>query len=419
MVGNSHGDENRMLIRMNAGFKFHSVGHGLFYSGVIKAREGSGVPFTFVYDCGGKDPVGRFNKFWAPLKKEHKDIRLTLLVISHFHKDHISGIPNLIKVAKPRFVIMPYLKLAARVACVAALSSDSESKFGSKFEEGDLVELAKFILYPEEYCKEFRCKLFLVDPDELAKEVPDQYDDLVDEQFYGELNFPRENQRMNNRGCWKIRNGAIGFLAGWKFHFFMPKRSAKHKEIVRWLKEKGMSERWLKGCAINGELFAEINAEFGKLDLKSNGSNLVCVHGPVYNVRNGCMCVLARDGVGYSGRLCVRRRGWHAECVMPTGLSARQMLTGDAEFDQNLNFSKWMSDEECNQIALFQVPHHGSLRNREDWFESQLPNCIAWVVPHGFSTRRDLKNLFKINGTTGGWVYYVKHGLNVCLTLLR
>lgn len=399
---------------MNADFKFHPVGHGLFYSGVIEARERSGKPFNFVYDCGGKDPAGQFNKFWAPLKKEHKDIRLTLLVISHFHKDHISGIPNLIKAAKPRFVVMPYLSLAERVACVAKLLGD----FESDLEQDELVALVRFILMPEVCCEEWECELYLINPDMQGEGLPGDYDEFQIGFGDNELKFPDESIQKVRDGARVIRNGAIGFLAGWEFHFFMPKKSANHEEIKRWLDKKGMIEEWLKGYAINAELFAEIKTEFGKLDLKSNGSNLVCVHGPVHNVRNDCACVLAGDGISYLSRLCVRRRGWHAECVMPTCFSVRQMLTGDAEFNEVSNFSKWMSVEECNQVALFQVPHHGSPQNQEDWFESQLPNCVSWVVPHDFSAK-DRKNIFKINGPTGGQVYYVMRGLNVRLASVR
>lgn len=393
---------------MTADFRFHPVGHGLFYSGVVETRERSGEPFTFVYDCGGKDPVGQFKEFWDPFKKEHEDIRLTLLVVSHFHKDHISGIPYLIKVAKPKFAVMPYLSPVERVACFAVLSKESD------LDQMLIEDLGRLILAPEACCKEHGCKLYLINPDEQVEKQPEGFDELSVARASDELSFPDENPTREN-GAEVIRNGAVGFFAGWRFHFFMPKKATNSQEIENWLFSKTIRDQGELNGRIDNALFEEITKKFGDLKLKNNGSNLVCVHGPVRNVRKDCVCVLAGDWVGYSSRFCVRRRGWHAECVMPTCLSARQMLTGDAEFNEVSNFSKWMSDDECNQVALFQVPHHGSPLNREDWFESQLPNCIAWVVPHGFGTR-DVKNKFKIYGTSGGWVYYIRRGLDVYLS---
>ena len=383
----------------------------MFYSGVINALERRTNPFAFVCDCGGRDAKGQFKVFWDSLKAKFPDGRLTLLMISHFHKDHISGVPSLIAESKPKFAVMPYLSPVERVACFAVLSKESD--LDQKLKE----ELGRLILAPEAYCEKRGCKLYLINPDEQVEKRPESFDEMSVARASDELSFPDENSTRKN-GAEVIRNGAVGFLAGWRFHFFMPKRAANSQEIESWLSSKMIREQGDLNRSIDKALFEEISKKFGALKLKNNGSNLVCVHGPVRNVRKDCVCVLAGDWVGYSSRFCVRRRGWHAECVMPTCFSALQMLTGDAEFDGASNFSKWMSDDECNQVALFQVPHHGSRRNQKNWFESQLASCVAWVVPHDFSIK-DRMNVFKINGKSGGWVYYVKQGLEVCLTSLR
>lgn len=383
---------------MCADFRFHPVGHGLFYSGVINAPNVNDEPLAFVYDCGGRNAKGWFKDFWNSIKVKLSDGRLTLLVISHFHKDHICGVPSLITEAKPKFVVMPYLSPAERVACFAVLSKESD------LDQKSIMELGRLILAPEAYCEEHGCRLYLVDPDVQGEKLPESFGERSVGRIPNELSFPGEKQNQRN-GAEVIGNGATGFLADWRFLFFMPKKAANCEKIEKWLSSKMIGGQGDLCKSIDSGLFEEITKEFGDLELKNNGSNLVCVHGPICDARNEHVCLFAGEGSPLLNWMCVRRRGRHA---------ARQMLTGDAEFNEVLNFSRWLSDGECNQIALFQVPHHGSTANREDWFESQLPNCVSWVVPHDFSTK-DRKNIFKINGTSGGWVYYVKQGLDVRL----
>lgn len=381
---------------MRTDFRFHPVGHGLFYSGVINTLEKRAAPIVFIYDCGGRDANGRFKAFWDSPKKKLLNGRLTLLVISHFHRDHISGVPSLIAESRPRFVVMPYLSPAERVACFAVLSKETD------LDQKLMEDLGRLILAPEVYCEEYGCKLYLVDPDAQGEKLPENFDALSVGRISNELSFPAEKPKQKN-GVEAIGNGAVGFLTGWKFIFFMPKKANNCQKIENWLSSRKISEQGDLSKSIDSGLFEKITKEFGDLELKNNGSNLVCVHGPVCDERKECVWVFHGDEASRLSCMCIRRRGWH---------DVKQMLTGDAEFDKVLNFSKWLSDDECNQIALFQVPHHGSPNNREDWFESQLPNCVAWVVPHDFSTK-DRKNIFKINGTSGGLVYYVKQGVDV------
>ena len=69
-------------------FKFHPVGFGLFTSGKIEN-------FRFVYDCGTKSTQA-FVENAIDSEFQAGDV-IDLLVISHFHKDHISGIKKLLE----------------------------------------------------------------------------------------------------------------------------------------------------------------------------------------------------------------------------------------------------------------------------------------------------------------------------------
>lgn len=88
----------------------HAVGHGGFHTGVMgrgKAR------LRWVYDCGalrtkGQKQLSDEIKYLASEYDEEK-VRLDLLFISHFDRDHVSGIKELMSTTEVDTVIIPYL----------------------------------------------------------------------------------------------------------------------------------------------------------------------------------------------------------------------------------------------------------------------------------------------------------------------
>ncbi|MDA5107869.1 MBL fold metallo-hydrolase [Brevibacillus thermoruber] len=82
-------------------FKFHNVGQGLFYSANINGT-------VVVYDCGAdKQNFKNLNNAINNFKKSLK--RIDLLVLSHFHEDHVSGLDKLLDGVDLDTVIIPYL----------------------------------------------------------------------------------------------------------------------------------------------------------------------------------------------------------------------------------------------------------------------------------------------------------------------
>ena len=78
----------------------HPVGQGALYSETFSDSNNQPV-FTAVYDCGGKkDYVG---------KEIQKLSTVDLLFISHFHSDHINGVPDLIKKKSVKRVVFPQI----------------------------------------------------------------------------------------------------------------------------------------------------------------------------------------------------------------------------------------------------------------------------------------------------------------------
>ena len=77
----------------------HPVGQGAFYSEQFFNKEIETPLFTAVYDCGGQI---------ANLKIEIDKISdVDILFISHFHDDHIKGLPFLIPKKNPKKIVFP------------------------------------------------------------------------------------------------------------------------------------------------------------------------------------------------------------------------------------------------------------------------------------------------------------------------
>jgi hypothetical protein len=95
-------------------YHFYPVGQGLFTAGFL-SRNGE-PEFAWVYDCGtssgqnlAEDAIGILGECVG--RRE----RVDLMVLSHFDKDHISGVCELLKRIKVRRLMLPYMTLTERL----------------------------------------------------------------------------------------------------------------------------------------------------------------------------------------------------------------------------------------------------------------------------------------------------------------
>jgi hypothetical protein len=95
------------------------VGQGLFGHMEVRAAEAA---FRIVYDCGGlgSDPDHVQNKV-----RDLEAHRVDLLVLSHFHLDHISGVPALVNSKQVGRAWIPYLAPQVRVVFATALAAQA------------------------------------------------------------------------------------------------------------------------------------------------------------------------------------------------------------------------------------------------------------------------------------------------------
>ena len=92
-----------------------AVGHGGFHSGALGR---SAARLRWVYDCGASREAGikRLESEIAILKGDGEKRTLDLLFLSHFDRDHVSGVGRLLAALHVKTVIMPYLDDLQRLA---------------------------------------------------------------------------------------------------------------------------------------------------------------------------------------------------------------------------------------------------------------------------------------------------------------
>lgn len=88
-------------------FFFFPVGQGLFSYGVIKLLDNREI-FSWVYDCGTSSSQKLVTNSISQLCLLKKRKRIDVVFISHFDKDHVSGVLQLLHKLPVSLLVMPY-----------------------------------------------------------------------------------------------------------------------------------------------------------------------------------------------------------------------------------------------------------------------------------------------------------------------
>ena len=168
---------------------YHPVGQGLFFSSKIIVGE---QEFNFVYDCGGSLKEECWKKVMddyietLPLinnEGNEKKRKLDLLIISHFHKDHINGLETLLERVKLNTVILPYLS-PLELLLYAIVNAESLNEV-----------YLRFLLNPIQYLREKGVEKIIL----IAR--GDESDEDI-----GEFSLPENPERPNLENPFDIKN---------------------------------------------------------------------------------------------------------------------------------------------------------------------------------------------------------------------
>lgn len=333
-------------------FIFHNVGQGLFYSGHLYKNN-----FNFIYDCGSESKrIYLHNAIDKQLPSQNIDF----VVISHLHKDHISGLKRLVDNFNVKTIYLPYLgkgnSSLIKLLCVAAAFPESSADSNSIFD--DFKEKYEFLesLYLEEKPEESKPKVVFNCSEETETNRSRYcYNNKIIDYRNLETSYWRFvmfNKRFNNSVLEKL-NARIADL-------FQTTYSTTIEELLKKNEIK-------KIVAIYDKVFGH-----GKLNLTST----ILVHYPIYNT-NGYY-IFNFSPYDYINKSIMRNN------------RILSILTGDVKFDALLlkNLKNELPNIK-NSPSLFQVPHHGS-RVNWDSLNGLKYAFTHYAISFGYKNRHHL-----------------------------
>nr|WP_180204763.1 hypothetical protein [Pseudomonas sp. SbOxS1]NYU04760.1 hypothetical protein [Pseudomonas sp. SbOxS1] len=119
----------------HSAYNFHPVGQGLFTSGVLKIKGAD--PYWWVFDCGTylkkhqldlSKEVDQLSRSVAISRSNGKP-RLDMVFISHFDRDHINGLLELLAKFEVGRLVLPYIPMRLRISIAMEVKTRTFSEW--------------------------------------------------------------------------------------------------------------------------------------------------------------------------------------------------------------------------------------------------------------------------------------------------
>lgn len=339
-------------------FKFNGVGQGLFYAGTLF----NGM-FNFVFDCGTSNKKsyidGHINEYIQEITHSKDKPHIHLVVISHLHKDHFSGLLELAKHAVIDKIYLPYLgenkdfiKFALAYSIFYNLDIDEDNYMDSlllyaymlrlyQIEDDLYGEVSLNIAMPEQikFCKS-------TDINNVKFGIGEVDVIRIDKLWQFEIYY-----RFFNNDVIDDLKSRIGKLVD-NFNSFT---------LINFIRNSKDAIEKIAKCyeAVFGK------ANHHKLEGGVNISSAVMIHYPIY-----------------FGAYALVHKSNDDKSDFFTG-SVVTVLTGDAK-DFKL-YPNLVESIKSRHVLFFQVPHHGSKDNWDSIKRDGIHKCDIdfFVIPFG------------------------------------
>jgi len=348
----------------NISLDWWPVGQGLFSTGALRLNNGSAVHWA--YDCGSTSSAALITSAIAQYRRRLQTwgaSRLTLMVLSHFDKDHISGVVELLRGLPVRTFLLPYVPLWRRLVIAMEQGVGAADPLIRFFEdpvaylsEQDGIEIDEIVFVPG------------VGPDDRVPGAPDAGesppdglpDGSVDELKVEHGSPPAEaagdpavEDASSVRVSFLKKGGRLLVPSFWEFVPYNDSQPAVHATPL-FLRRAGLVIRIFLGDPSRrsralARLKKVYDHHFGSGPVERNLISLFLYSGAI-------------------GRISLRHY-YATDCV---DFSRRadafgQLLTGDGYLDspQRLNdLRRYLSaDARFDRAGIFQVMHHGARGN--------------------------------------------------------
>lgn len=360
---------------VNGIFRFHAVGQGLFYSGLIKSeRTRHNGLFSFVYDCGSVSARYFLNreidefKALLPYIRMTKKKKLDMLIVSHLHDDHINGLEYLLNDVEVDTVVMPYTDSVIRL--LARAESSSEEEFLNAFYTDPVGWFSS---------KGVHRILLVGSPSEgyyinkVSDEQMDQFYNTENDILHIETECIKTSERIADTDILYLNNNGrvISYSFCWIFQFNnlrLPETKSYVQVVERFQREEMMSlDEIFQDKILTKELARRIR-QFLPAEKTVNRTSVVVVHEPLlYDGEKAIIRLLTSTWIDTTGRYKKFKKDSVYYQNEFSGERRGTILTGDIEIkeEEELPIGK---DTEL-RFSVFQYPHHGA--------KKAIPNVLV------------------------------------------
>lgn len=289
---------------------FMPIGQGAFY--IEKFND----DFTVVYDCGS---YGNLSTIEDNIKKSILDTKIDLLVISHYHEDHINGLEYLFKNYDIKKMLMPYLNITEKI--VSFLDEDIKNNSNNFYKE--------FCINPSEALLTHFNKAI-----EITFVHPEQSEQST------EVDIQKLQQKINSgdKVIYKINNCTWSYIP---FNFQNAKKASQFKKYMSHLPINNIND-FEKYYISNKDEFIKIYEE---IPGDKNTNSLVLYSGIYSNKRTTTYSTRKKFNFTQNVSGCLYLGDYNSK-----GNSKMKEL-------------KEKYNEYFSSISTIQIPHHGSNHN--------------------------------------------------------
>lgn len=357
--------------------EFWNVGQGLFSSGHI--QMGDALAFHWVYDCGTsssqkliQNAVNKYNS-----NKSQGDI--DLLVLSHFDKDHISGVKELLKNRrKIKRWVVPYYPLWQRLVIALLLDIQPDDEEWAFYQN----PIQYFKTY---FAEELKTTKFLLLPEkEIESEIsinlePSNSDDVLSFETTEKLSneFDKSEQNLH----WLNPNKALLFRKGEEqfefvlynvpFHLLakVPTNLTAFQKQVKQIIQSHRSNSTDPTPALK----TLYSLAFGN---GSKNKNIISQYLYIRNIK-----LPSFWGMGNNHIFDFSINNENEIAVIPKDKTKNTILyTGDAflnDLPLLTDLTQSLGAERMARIYCLQVPHHGSKHNWQQGLANIFSPCLS------------------------------------------
>lgn len=360
---------------MNSFFKFHPIGQGGFYTGILGLYGRNNSQFNFVYDCGTLSERNNLNYAIESYKNTLRNDTIDVLFISHLDDDHVNGIVDLLRGIHCKNIYLPYLSPFERLL-VAIRHNPRDTK--------DFKDFIRFITSPHNYLLEIDGNNIgtinyikgnskgeitneqkAIEPSESNNEFTDNLDLLPQSEYNAEI----ESISQSSKILFKKANGKLNFGFIWEFYLFHEPGSITQieqfrnaiQDIYGFEVDTKLTSEELVIILSNTDNLKELRKKFRAIFKNLNKTSLVVQHKPLsYKYSHISKEQYFIWNVGHYFNPLIRnfKRLINRNSNSIDYRWGVTLLTGDIGLDQIEN-SNYIENQLKN-VQVFQVPHHGS-----------------------------------------------------------